>query len=58
MEGTWGNIDHAWDLIHVRTLLGSVQSWDDLYEKIHRLERLSYFNILQLVLWLTCNTAT
>lgn len=36
-ESPWhGEAQDAWDLIHMRTLAGSVQDWNSLYAKIWR----------------------
>ncbi|UNI16715.1 hypothetical protein JDV02_003128 [Purpureocillium takamizusanense] len=31
IEQDWDAIGHGWDLIHVRTMLGSIHNWKDLY---------------------------
>lgn len=38
IEGDWEPLGHDWDLIHARTLFGSIQCWNSLYKKIFESE--------------------
>ncbi|KAJ6436213.1 hypothetical protein O9K51_11275 [Purpureocillium lavendulum] len=31
VESSWSAVDHEWDLVHIRTLLGSIRCWPSLY---------------------------
>ncbi|PWI64971.1 hypothetical protein PCL_08422 [Purpureocillium lilacinum] len=36
VESSWSAVDHEWDLVHIRTLLGSIRCWPSLYRKAFR----------------------
>ena len=35
IESDWTSLERNWDMIHVRTLFGSVSNWVSLYKRIY-----------------------